>query len=98
MPKITVDRLVVGMCLAEPITNEHGLVLINEGIELTEALIEKIKNLRIESVKIKGDSKPEETKEEMILALEERFKNAISYPHMDTIKKIIKEHIERLYE
>lgn len=98
MQRITADRLAVGMSLAESITNEHGLVLINEGVELTEALIEKIRNLGIEAVKIKTDSRPDQTKEEMIFALDERFKNVISYPHMHTIKDIIKEHIEGLYE
>ncbi len=97
MPRIPIDMITPGMCLAEPVTNENGLVLINEGTELTETIIEKLKNMNLQSLRIKGESGPSNTKEEMLAALDERFKRVKSKPLMITIKNIIKEHIEELY-
>jgi len=98
MPRIPIDKVMPGMCLAEPVTNEIGLVLINEGTVLNETLIEKLKKMNLNSLKIKGEPQPVVSKEEMLTELDERFKIVESKPYMATIKKIIKEHIEELYE
>lgn len=97
MPRIPIDMITPGMRLAEPVTNKNGLILINEGTELTETIIEKLKNMNLQSLRIKGESGPSNTKEEMLAALDERFKRVKSKPLMITIKNIIKEHIEELY-
>ncbi|MBP9560886.1 MAG: hypothetical protein KBE27_03600 [Syntrophorhabdaceae bacterium] len=97
MLRIPIDMITPGMRLAEPVTNKNGLILINEGTELTETIIEKLKNMDLQSLRIKGESGPSNTKEEMLAALDERFKRVKSKPLMITIKNIIKEHIEELY-
>lgn len=54
--------------------------------------------MNLNSLKIKGEPQPVVSKEEMLTELDERFKIVESKPYMATIKKIIKEHIEELYE
>ncbi len=98
MPRIPIDKIMPGMCLAEPVTNENGLVLINEGTVLNETLIEKLKKMKLDSLKIKGENQPVISKEEVLKELDDKFKSVESKPYMATIKKIIKEHIEELYE
>lgn len=98
MSKISIDKLVPGMIIAKPVLNENGMILINEGTELTDTLIERLKTLRVEWINIKGASKPSIPKEEMLATLEKKFKMVENEPYMGQLKRLIKEHIESLYE
>jgi len=86
------------MRLARPVLNEHGLVLLNEGLMLTEELIEKLKTMGLDTINVKGVSRLTQTKAEMLTVLDERFRRVESEPFMKLIKDLIKEHIESLYE
>ncbi|NPV04199.1 MAG: hypothetical protein HPY67_05640 [Syntrophaceae bacterium] len=97
MPKIPVEQLRPGMKLARPLENASGMVLMAEGTELTEARISKIENMGIDSVTIEGPSRPALPKEELLAALEERFRKVGNNPAMAVIKKAVKEHIEAMY-
>ena len=97
MPKIALDKLQPGMKLAKPVTNQNGLVMLAEDTELTIALIEKINELDIGGVYIKGKTQPDIPKEEMLTGLNRRFKNVENEHYMDMIKQALKEHIESLY-
>ncbi len=97
MPKIPVEQLRPGMKLARPLENTSGMVLMAEGTELTEARISKIENMGVDSVYIDGPSQPARPKEELLAALEERFRKAENSPPMAVIKKAVKEHIEAMY-
>ena len=98
MPRITLDKLKPGMKLAKPVTNQNGLVMLAEDTDLTAALIEKISDLDIAGVYIKGMTQPDMPKEEMLANLDQRFKHVENEPYMDVIKQVLKEHIEGLYD
>ncbi|OPY74425.1 MAG: hypothetical protein A4E64_02275 [Syntrophorhabdus sp. PtaU1.Bin058] len=97
MPKITPDKLEPGMKLLKPVMNRSGMVLLGEGTELTAELIEKIKDMDADSISIYGTAPPSTPKEEMLSAIDGRFKAVEEEPYMGTIKKVLKEHIEGLY-
>ena len=97
MPKIPVEQLRPGMKLARPLENTSGMVLMAAGTELTEARISKIENMGVDSVYIDGPSRPARPKEELLAALEERFRKVENSPPMAVIKKAVKEHIEAMY-
>lgn len=97
MPRITLDKLQPGMKLAKPVMNQSGLVVLAEDTELTTTLIEKIHDMEIVGVFIKGMTQPDIPKEEMLTDLDRRFKNVENEPYMDVIKQVLREHIEELY-
>jgi hypothetical protein len=98
MSKIALDKLEAGMKLAKPVENSSGMVLLGENTELTVELIDKIRNMGIDSVYIQGMSKPSLPIDVMLSQLDERFKTVEGEPHMDVLKKVFKEHIASLYE
>jgi len=98
MPRITLDKLKPGMKLAKPVTNQNGLVMLAEDTDLTTALIEKISDLDITGVYIKGMTQPDMPKEEMLSSLDQRFKHVENEPYMDVIKQVLQEQIEGLYD
>lgn len=97
MPRISVDKIVPGMRLKRPIMNEMDVILIGEGVELTDALIKRIRDMGIGTVYVEGESKPKMPKEELMKELNERFKRTENEPHMYMLKKILKEDIEEMY-
>lgn len=98
MSKIALDKLEPGMKLAKAIENASGMVLLGEGVELTIDIIDRIRNMGIESVYVQGLTKPSVPKDEALKELDERFKAVTGQPHMDDLKLVLKEHIESLYE
>ncbi|MCK5099850.1 MAG: hypothetical protein KAR45_17190 [Desulfobacteraceae bacterium] len=97
MPKISVDKIEPGMKLKKSIT-KGDMVLLNKGTELTEHMIIKICNMDITNVYIDGPSQQSIPKEEMLGQLDMRFKNVENKPYMNLLKKLVREHIEVLYE
>jgi hypothetical protein len=98
MSKIALDKLESGMKLAKPVENSSGMVLLGENTELTVELIDKIKDMGIDSVYIQGMTKPSVPVEVMLSDLDGRFKAVENEPYMDVLKQIFIEHIESLYE
>jgi len=98
MPKIPVAKLEPGMKLSKPVTAKNGMVMLGEGTELSEAWIERIRDMEIGSVFIDGPPVQTVSKEEALTDLDARFAKVEGKPYMNLIKKIIKEHIEGLYE
>jgi len=86
------------MKLAKPVENSGGMVLLGENTELTVELIDKIKNMGIDSVYIQGMSKPSVPVEVLLAELDERFRRLECEPYMDVLKNIFRAHIESLYE
>lgn len=97
MPKISTDKLEPGMKLTKPVTR-GDTVFLNKDTELTERLIIKIRNMNIESVYIDGPSQHSIPKEEMLAQMNMRFKNVENEPYMNLLKRLVREHIEVLYE
>ena len=98
MLRIPVAKLEPGMRLAKPVTAKNGMVMLGEGTELSEARIERIRDMDIASVFVEGAPVQAIPKGEAIANLESRFAKAEGKPHMNMIKRITKEHIEGLYE
>jgi hypothetical protein len=98
MIRVAVDDLVQGMRLERPVTNKSGMVMLGEGTELSARLIEKIKNMGISSACVCGTGKAFVPKEEALAGLDDRFIRSERMPYMGMLKKLMKEHIEGLYE
>lgn len=97
MPRIPVEKLEPGMKLSKPVMR-GDMILLGEGTELNDNWIQKIKDMEIGSVYINGPSEMSVPKDEMMVQLDKRFRNVADKPYMDTIKKLVQEHIEDLYE
>lgn len=98
MPRVPIDKIKPGMKLSRPIVNEMDVVLIGEGVELTDVLIKRIIDMGISSIYIEGTPKPKKPKEEMLKELNERFKKTENEPHMYLLKKVLRESIEEMYK
>ena len=99
MIKIQADKLLPGMQLAKPVMNKAGMVLLGEGTELTETWIRRIQDMELgEAVCVEGKIEMEVPLEEMIAALEKRFRTSHGNPRMEMIKMATEGHIRKLYE
>ena len=98
MPKMPVSRLEPGMKLAKPITAKNGMVMLGEGTELTDKWIERIADMDIANIFVEGPPIQIISKEEALDSLNKRFEQVEGKPYMSVIKKIVKIHIEGLYE
>jgi hypothetical protein len=86
------------MKLAKPVMAKNGMVMLGEGTELSETWIERIQDMEIASVFIDGPPIQTIPKEQALSDLEARFALVDGKPYMNAIKKIVKGHIEGLYE
>ncbi|HPK53269.1 MAG TPA: hypothetical protein PK114_02345 [Smithellaceae bacterium] len=98
MPKIQASKLEPGMKLAKPVLAKSGMVMLGEGAELSETWIERIQDMDIAAVFIEGPPVQTISKEEALANLEARFAKVEGKPYMNLLKKIVREHIEGLYE
>jgi hypothetical protein len=98
MVKISVSKLEAGMKLARPVAAKSGMVMLGEGTELNATWIERIQDMGITNVFVEGPPVQTIPREEAMENLNERFSRVEGKPHMSAIKKIVKEHIEGLYE
>ncbi|MBI3592575.1 MAG: hypothetical protein HY099_03730 [Nitrospirae bacterium] len=86
------------MKLSKPVVNESGMIMLGEGTELTDALIERLNNMNVTSVYVEGAAKAEKPKNEVLSGLDARFKKTENEPYMAVLKRLFKEHIEELYK
>mgnify|MGYP000428984560 CR=1 FL=1 len=98
MPKVLIENVKPGMITSKPVTNRAGIVILNEGIELTENTIERLKNMGVMEIHIKGTKRPKEPLEELLKKLDEKFQSFGNEPFMDVIKRAVVTHIRKLYE
>jgi hypothetical protein len=99
MIKIQADKLLPGMRLARPVMNKAGMVLLGEGTELTETWIRRIQDMELgEAVCVEGKMEMEVPLDEMIAALENRFRTSHGNLRMEMIKRATERHIRKLYE
>jgi hypothetical protein len=96
--RVAITDLKPGMKLGKPIQNDSGMVLLPEGTELTLSIIDRIDAMGISSVLIQGKKVPLKPKEELLEEVNERFKKTENERHMDLIKRLTIEHINKLYE
>ena len=98
MPRISIDKLMSGMVLVKPLTGKNGMVLLGEGTELTERWIERIRDMDVEGIFVDGPSEQSIPLDEALACIEERFETVQDKPHMGLIKKVVRNHIEKLYK
>ncbi|MGZ6208510.1 MAG: hypothetical protein ACXWMS_13270 [Syntrophales bacterium] len=99
MIKVTPDKLQQGMRLAKPVMNKAGMALLGEGTELTETWIARIQDMALEgAIYVEGELEMEVPMDEMLAALEMRFRSAQGNPRMEMIKGAAEKHIRKLYE
>lgn len=102
MQKIPVSKATEGMVLAKPVLRESGVVLMGENTELNEMLIEKLQDLDINHIVVKGrplDTGGEEkTLDQIYAELDERFSMISSDKLAAQIKEIIKKDLARRKE
>lgn len=55
MRRLTVDKLNIGMVLAQDVAREDGVILMGKGSAITEDVIQLLERLEIESVVVEGD-------------------------------------------
>jgi len=55
MPKIFIDDLTSKMVLEEPVKDQHGLLLFQKGIVVTENIIKTLREWEVFEVSIEGD-------------------------------------------
>jgi hypothetical protein len=84
------------MVLARAVVNENGISLISEDSELTDALIERIREMNVQSVSVVGQPKPPEMRQQLRSEIKERFRKVAVDPYMDIIKQAVIVHIERI--
>lgn len=99
MIKVPPDKLMPGMRLAKPIMNKAGMALLGEGTELTEAWIMRIQDMELEgAVCVEGKQEMEVPLDEILAALEKRFRTPEGNHRMEIIKRAAERHIRKLYE
>jgi hypothetical protein len=98
MSRVAAKDLVPGMKLARPVVNKNGLVLIGEETELTESLIDKIRQMDADSIYVHGTNRARPPRHEVLADLDRRFSKVEGEPFMAVIKNAISGHIESLYE
>jgi hypothetical protein len=98
MPKLSADKLTSGMKLTKPVLNKAGMILLTEGTELTDSWIRRIRDMDLNSIHVDGPDLDKITKQELLAQLDRRFEYVENKPHMAFLKRVLKEHIESLYE
>jgi hypothetical protein len=96
--KISARHITTGMKLERPVLNKNGLMVIGADTELTESLVQKIQKMDIQVVHVHGPSKARPPLDEVLVRFEERFRKVETAPHMGILKKLLRAHIEGLYE
>ena len=96
--KISAKNIIPGMKLERPVLNKNGLMMIGADTELTGILVEKIQKMDVQVIHVHGPCKALPPLDEELARLEGRFRNVETAPHMDVLKKLLREHIEGLYE
>lgn len=98
MRMVDSGQLEPGMILARPIVMKNGMILFGEGTELTEAYIERIRNMTVNSICIVGNAPSSESREQMLEKLEARFRPVEQQPYMKQLKRLVEEHLMEHYE
>ncbi|MEF2231069.1 MAG: hypothetical protein V3571_09085 [Pseudodesulfovibrio sp.] len=54
MQKIPIDLAKSGMKLAKAVTKENGMTIMAEGMELTDSLISRLENMKVDRITVQG--------------------------------------------
>jgi len=94
--KIKLSQAEPDMILAKPVENEKGIVMCGAGTPLTDALIERFKEMDLESVVVEGDEPLDPAKVSWMKKLiEERFSRAKDCQVCEDLKQIMFERLDK---
>ncbi len=96
MPRIALEHVEVGMQLSKSVSNDAGVKLIAKGTVVTDKVLQKLANANVHYVFVANTSDPARLEQELA-ALEARFAKTGERPHMEGLKKLLREHLEELY-
>ena len=101
MQTISISLAAAGMVLAREIRSSdkpNARILCGKGVELTDPLIARLRQMGIESVSVEGHPikiEGEQTVDDMLSALDQRFSRVAHDPLMLRIKEIYRRRILR---
>ena len=99
MKKVSTNELQSGMKIARKVENDGGMVLLPEGIELTDAHIGRLKKWGIEEIFVEGEEEGGggddvvgnlEMSDEFISVLDHKFEQVKDDPIMQGIYNAVK--------
>lgn len=96
MQKVPIEVVKPGMVLAKGVTSDAGMVLCGEGTELTDSIIERLKQKNVSHLTLKGhpvDLGESKSTEQKVNELKERFSRVQSDPLMLKILEAIESAI-----
>jgi len=101
MQKLPFSLVQPGMVLAREVVrgdNPNGPPICGKGVELTESLIERLRNMGINSITVQGHPiwmEGDKSLPELLEDLEKRFSRSGGNPRNDLIKKIYRDIITK---
>ena len=96
MQKVPIEVVKPGMVLAKTVASDTGMVLCGEGTELTDTIIERLKQKNVAHLTLKGhpvDLGESKSTEQKVNELKERFSRVQSDPLMQKILEAIESAI-----
>lgn len=94
MPKVLISQAKPGQKLTRPAVTRTGMLLMQPGTELTEAIIERLQTIGLDSVYVEGDNPADAKPPEVALReLDERFTGHENDRWMMELKAIVARHI-----
>jgi len=101
MQRIPISLATDGMTVARPIPNADdpgGMPICGKGIVLTDSLIERLRERGVQALTVEGHPvavEGEASLEEMLDALEKRFRRVADDPLMARVREIYRKQIVR---
>jgi hypothetical protein len=101
MQRIPISLAMPGMVLAKELVrpeNPTGPAICAKGLELTESLLERLRNMGIQSITVQGHPvwmEGDKTLEELLIELDRRFCRVANDPLTAVLKKIYREYLTR---
>lgn len=92
MIRLTVDKLNIGMMLAQDVARDDGVILMGKGSAISEDTIRLLERLEIESVVVEGDQfATDEERQAFLQKAEEQLETRFSRVEDDKVLMAIKE-------
>ena len=93
MQNIPLSLAQPGMKLAKAITKANGMPIVGVGVELTEALIDRLDSMGIDTVSIAGAAvSASQNPSERVLRLDHLFRRLEGDPDMVKVKAYLREY------
>ncbi len=101
MQRIPINLAQSGMVLAKDVVraeNPNGPAICGKGVQLTDSLIERLRNMGIQSITVQGHPvwmDGDKTLDELLVDLERRFSRVADDPYSGMLKEIYKGYLTR---